>query len=162
MDHTILLPSTADHTHNDCSCNGTWWRMHLLSIPVPFVPWENVAFEIKSGFNSHKMSWESTMPTLIFQKSQLQKLSQNRSTDYTWCITNGLYSKILGFLWLRMDTSKKQVSGETQLLFWSQSVCKYHAEFLIWAHILVDVSSCRWQTASPAIFCTILTSNFLA
>jgi hypothetical protein len=34
------------------------------------------------------------------------------------------------FVALRMDTSNTQVSCETKLLFWSQSVCKYHAEFL--------------------------------
>jgi len=64
---------------------------------------------------------------------------------------------------LRIDTSNTQVSCETKLFFfWSQSVCKYHAEFLTAAHTLVDVSSCRQQTTSPAIFCTIITSNFLA
>jgi len=66
------------------------------------------------------------------------------------------------FVALRMDTSNTQVSCETKLLFWSQSVCKYHAQFLIAAHTLVDVSSCSQETAPPAIFCTILTSNFLA
>lgn len=160
MDQTILLPSTVHHTYTDCSCNGTWWRMHLLSIPVPFIMWEYVAFQIKSGFSSHKMSWESTMSTLIFQENQLQKVASKliyrlQVVHHWWFVQQNPWI----FVALRMDTSNTQVSCETKLLFWSQSVCKYYAEFLIGAHTLVDVSSCRQKTASPAIFCTILTST---